>query len=89
MLSIVVGSRYGKLVVIAPGQADGRRQSRFWLCQCDCGKTVQVKSTDLWYGRQESCGCLRLPIRRKGRRRWSKRTVVLNQFLCPGLTAEG
>ena len=42
--SDLVGSRFGKLVVEAPGEpsaAGGRR----WLCRCDCG-AITYKATD-------------------------------------------
>ena len=30
-----------------------------WLCKCDCGNTIIVNTTDLQYGKIQSCGCIR------------------------------
>jgi len=48
--------RYGKLTCIcrvqkAYGKAD-------WLCQCDCGNFIIVRSTNLYSGNSKSCGCV-------------------------------
>ena len=56
-----VGERYGRLVVIeeAPSvrrQCDNRSLTQ-WLCKCDCGNTVIVK-TDYLGKRTNSCGCI-------------------------------
>lgn len=32
----------------------------YWLCSCDCGNKVYVKTTDLTHGIKKSCGCLQL-----------------------------
>lgn len=63
------GQRYGKLVAIAPaGRKIAEGRSRFfWLCQCDCGETVEVQSTFLRTGRMRSCGCLFVSQRSPGR----------------------
>lgn len=54
-----IGKRYGRLVVIdrAPPPKEGRA-GRFWLCQCDCGNTSVVRTTDLRSRGVVSCGCL-------------------------------
>lgn len=50
-----LGNRYGKLLVI--GEAPSKNSSAYWLCQCDCGKQITVRGSDLRYGRK-SCGCI-------------------------------
>lgn len=32
---------------------------KFWLCHCDCGKSISVSSNRLISGVTKSCGCLR------------------------------
>ena len=53
------GKKFGRLTVIRflkPEERDGKRHT--WLCQCDCGKTVQVEGSRLIDGHTRSCGCL-------------------------------
>ena len=59
----LTGQRFGRLVVI--GQAidedslrkESKQHTKFWLCQCDCGKTKIVSSAHLKDGHTKSCGC--------------------------------
>lgn len=54
----LTGHRFGRLLVIREyGRADGG--SVLWLCKCDCGAEVVVRSGDLRSGDTKSCGCLR------------------------------
>ena len=54
--SYLVGKRFGKLIVIADsGEKQGT--AKMWLCQCDCGKTIKVRTDSLTSGRTTSCGC--------------------------------
>ena len=49
--------RFGKLVVI---KRAGANNGVVWLCKCDCGNMVSVRSGDLRYGAVKSCGCSRI-----------------------------
>jgi hypothetical protein len=49
--------RFGKLLVIREG--DKIRASRAWVCKCDCGKEITVKSGSLKIGHTKSCGCIK------------------------------
>lgn len=60
------GERFGNLVVLANGRVDdvvsskGFKYTRsYYLCQCDCGKQLEVVSNSLFSGNTKSCGCLR------------------------------
>jgi len=54
----LTGKRFGKLVVV--GATEKRKQSCIvWECQCDCGNTAFVPSSQLTNGNTASCGCLR------------------------------
>lgn len=37
----------------------GKQDATYWLCQCDCGKTKEVGSSNLIRGKTISCGCSR------------------------------
>lgn len=52
----LVGKRFGKLVVI---KDSGEKQGtvKLWLCKCDCGKFVKVRTDSLTSGRTVSCKC--------------------------------
>lgn len=50
------GQRFGRLTVLK--LAETRKQSRYWLCQCDCGNTTVVRAGHLLGGKIRSCGCL-------------------------------
>lgn len=51
----LTGQRFGKLTVV---KRSSKKNGRVvWLCQCDCGKTVNVVSSYLTNGDTVSCGC--------------------------------
>lgn len=49
------GQKYGRLTVIEPAENIDNRTT--WLCQCDCGKKIVVKTYHLRCGHTKSCGC--------------------------------
>lgn len=53
----LLGQRYGRLVVIATAENIGWRTA--WLCRCDCGQQLVVKTYHLRSGHVTSCGCAR------------------------------
>lgn len=60
--SVKIGNRYGKLLVIEDlgmrKQKSRNKNERWSLCQCDCGKRVEVSNNMLQNGWKKSCGCL-------------------------------
>lgn len=54
---ITIGSRFGRLVVVAAAPTDGGKHRYF--CQCDCGRTAVCASSNLNRGTSASCGCFR------------------------------
>jgi hypothetical protein len=54
---VEMGKKHGMLFVL--GRAPSRGHGAEWLCQCDCGKRVTARGTDLRTGKTKSCGCLR------------------------------
>ena len=55
----LIGTKSGKLTVIdGPFNREGK-QGKFWLCQCDCGKTLDhyIGSNQIIKNKSQSCGC--------------------------------
>lgn len=55
----LTGQRFGKLTVIEKAPAKKGCTNAVWLCKCDCGNKVAVRSTTLRKGESQSCGCYR------------------------------
>lgn len=59
--------RFGRLVAIALlPREDWRGAFAEWICVCDCGSRVAVRSNALRSGGTKSCGCLKLIRARSG-----------------------
>ena len=56
----MIGSRFGRLVVIS--SAPGKHGKRRWVSACDCGGQTTSYESGLLSGRSRSCGCLRLEL---------------------------
>lgn len=52
----IVGSRYGRLVVVSKSHSKAHRAG--WNCKCDCGNEVIVTGKRLRSGHTQSCGCI-------------------------------
>lgn len=59
-IKIIPGMRFEKLVAIKKVEKllNDKDKHYKWLCQCDCGNTTVVRSSDLRGGKTKSCGCL-------------------------------
>lgn len=55
--TIQPGQKYGKLTIISKTTKAEDGRSR-WLCKCDCGSIIKVRSTNLLKGTSQSCGCV-------------------------------
>lgn len=57
----LTGERFGRLTVI---KQEGRTEqgNALWMCLCDCGNVVVVRSTTLRNGQTKSCGCYRKEV---------------------------
>ena len=53
----LTGQRFGKLTALHRGERIGGGAA--WVCRCDCGQKVVVRSDNLRNGRTKSCGCQR------------------------------
>jgi hypothetical protein len=63
------GQRFGRLIAIKSVTGD-HNTSRKWICRCDCGNEVTVKTACLRRSHTKSCGCLH------------KDVVVIRNKLC-------
>ena len=74
----ITGKKFGKLTVLGVHHL-GKRNTRYWLCKCECGKeTVQI-SANLKSGRIKSCGYQRyieLSERNKKNTGWREREFI-------------
>jgi len=59
----ILNQTFGRLTVIGEGEPyispSGKSQAPRWICQCECGNTVEVISANLRRRHTQSCGCLR------------------------------
>jgi hypothetical protein len=51
------GQRFGRLIAICRTPESGRNKGVLWLCKCDCGNEIYVRSTMLNSRHTRSCGC--------------------------------
>lgn len=54
----ITGAKFGRLEVLSRAENLGGLAA--WLCRCECGSTVKVRSQDLRRGKSNSCGCLKI-----------------------------
>lgn len=54
----IAGQRYGRVVVIKRLPSDTGKTK--WVCRCDCGNDVVLRTDHLRSGESRSCGCLRV-----------------------------
>ena len=72
-----MGLRFGKLVVIGEVPKEERNcKVRLMICQCDCGKIVNVRASNLSSGNSTSCGC----FAKENARKLYERSVVGERF---------
>ena len=55
-----IGATFGKLTLKkrapAPKRVTSKTAKSYWLCECDCGKTLKVRSDILLGGKKITCG---------------------------------
>lgn len=52
----ISGQRFGTLTALRPHGRDAYGRA-LWLCRCDCGQTLAIRSNNLRTGNSRSCGC--------------------------------
>lgn len=61
----LIGNRYGRLIVIGITGKKARHKENIYLCECDCGNMIEVRSGLLSQEKTKSCGCLYKETRKK------------------------
>lgn len=57
----LAGRKFDRLTAVDPDYAEDGYAG--WRCDCDCGGTIVVRTTELLSGYGKSCGCIRKPNR--------------------------
>ncbi len=52
----IIGQKFGHLTVVKKAEEKGRTR---YLCQCDCGNSVEVFASSIISGHTKSCGCIK------------------------------
>ena len=60
----LAGQRFGALTVIEYSPRTNDRERTHWVCKCDCGRTLLVRSDNLRKGRSTRCSACRGKIGR-------------------------
>jgi hypothetical protein len=62
VLQNLIGTKSGKLTVIDGPFKRENRHGAYWMCKCDCGKTLPtyIGSNSLIHKKSQSCGCLQI-----------------------------
>lgn len=63
----MTGQTFGRLTCVAP--LGSVKSGMMWECKCVCGNIVKVLRGNLLKGSQQSCGCLRLEIKKEEARK--------------------
>ncbi len=75
------GQRFGRLTVLDHEPKSTGKYGKKWLCRCDCGNELWVRSDSLRRGGTQSCGCLQREVAEANRidlrgKRFGRLTVL-------------
>lgn len=82
----LTGKKFGHLTALHIDSSK-KQGAKYWICQCDCGVTKTVNSSDLKNGYVKSCGCKRFDLWKqssptyKGGRHLANGYIVLTGYL--------
>lgn len=54
----ITGKKFGRLTALYRTEKSDNYYTSYWMCQCECGNTVEVRLNQLTTGKTQSCGCL-------------------------------
>lgn len=77
----LLGEKFGRLTVIEQVKNEHNHRGKYWRCQCDCGKIIDVRADGLINGSTKSCGCLQREYASSNKinelgKRYGKLTVI-------------
>jgi hypothetical protein len=82
--SDLTGQRSGLLTAIEPTNKR-KRENIIWLCRCDCGSVIEVRSSEFKNKSVQSCGCLKSKMELKTMKYLKQKKVIFKQqFNLPG-----
>lgn len=59
--SLFGGEKFSRLTVVKLDhvtiRANGKKGERVMVCICECGNTLKVRTSNLYSGNTQSCGC--------------------------------
>ena len=67
-LQNLADQKFGRLTVLPLVKMN----PTMWLCKCDCGRTLYIRSSTMKSGDSKSCGCLRKELARSARKTHGK-----------------
>lgn len=73
------GQKFGRLLVWEYAGI-GKNKATQWLCKCECGKEITVRSQSLTRGNTRSCGCLRVEELRNNPHHKTKHDDVIDRL---------
>lgn len=73
---ISIGDKFGLLTVIDKCVDRDKSGCIKWVCRCDCGNIVSVRSSYLRSGTTKSCGCIKSKIKDVKEQRYGRLTVI-------------
>jgi hypothetical protein len=68
--TLFIGAKFNKLTVLNKTERKDANRNSYYMCQCECGNTSEVRSTFLRNGHTKSCGCLN--VEPPGEASWNK-----------------
>lgn len=63
----LIGNKYGRLTVLKLAPKRENSTKRYWICECECGNIIEVRTANLISGHTKSCGCLHKEILKQDR----------------------
>lgn len=78
----LTGKRFGRLTVIGLSDERSKDRGRKFICKCDCGNMVLVRTADLNNGNTRSCGCLNRELVLSRTRKHGKTDTRIHRIWC-------